>query len=154
MDKLSMPELHLLLCANVSLARIGPLIAQYVREGYLELLVAHHTKIVTSPHGTGRYFNGRLHCANGPAFVSKYSIEWFIHGRRHRAAIDYGNRQEWYENGVWHRADGPAIVNSSGKIEWWVRGKYIKHEDPNAMPGHFNHHSFGRVNDAPYAVLR
>ena len=45
MDKLSMYELHLILCTNVRLARIGLLVVRYVREGYFALLVKHHTVV-------------------------------------------------------------------------------------------------------------
>ena len=36
--------------------------------------------------------------------------------------------ERWYLNGELklHRMDGPAIINSDGRQEWWVNGKEVK----------------------------
>ena len=41
----------------------------------------------------------------------------------------YSNRdKQWYQNGEFHREDGPAIEYASGRKKWYQNGKFIKRE--------------------------
>jgi hypothetical protein len=52
--------------------------------------------------------------------------EWYQDGLRHRtdgpAILHPDGSQEWCQNGVWHRVDGPARIVTSGRVEWWQDG--------------------------------
>jgi hypothetical protein len=38
---------------------------------------------------------------------------------------------EWRNNrGLWHRADGPAVIYSDGHQEWWLHGKWHRVDGP------------------------
>lgn len=54
---------------------------------------------------------GKLHRVGGPAHTTRYSLEW-------------------YQNGKRHRTDGPAIVSlAAGRVEFWVNGKRMDREE-------------------------
>ena len=36
----------------------------------------------------------------------------------------------WYQNGEWHREDGPAVEWFSGTKEWWQNGKMHREDGP------------------------
>jgi len=46
------------------------------------------------------------------------------------AKINYKNgelrAQTWYKDGKRHRADGPALVVTNGRREYWYEGQYYK----------------------------
>lgn len=50
------------------------------------------------------YFDGLLHCLDGPAVM-------LVNGSEFR-----------YENGLLHCLDGPAVVGPNGFERWWVDG--------------------------------
>ena len=62
------------------------------------------------PSGVRAYLdiNNNFHRENGPAYISPTSIEYFIHGKR-------------------HRIDGPAIklIFIYDKDYWYYDGKYV-----------------------------
>ena len=41
----------------------------------------------------------------------------------------YDDVTEWYQNGKFHRIDGPAIERADGSVEYWENGKQIS--NPN-----------------------
>lgn len=50
---------------------------------------------------------------------------WYDHGVLHREngpAVMHNNTIMWYNKGVVHREDGPAIIRKDGKEEFWVNG--------------------------------
>ena len=152
MDKLSILDLHLFLCNDIRLARIGILIPQYVRDGYFKRLVSHHTIITVDDSGNRYwringlphradgpaitcadgsvewYLDGRRHCENGPAVIladgAKY---WYIYGKLHRddgPAIECDTYKKWCKGGIPHRTDGPALIYADGKTAWFIDGIY------------------------------
>lgn len=40
-----------------------------------------------------------------------------------------GGNTYWYNYGMFHREDGPAIISPSGKVEYWLNGEFIT-DDP------------------------
>jgi hypothetical protein len=62
----------------------------------------------------------------GPLTDEDGNILWFQNGCFHRTdgpAISCPNGdQYWYQNGELHREDGPARVYSSGSNEYWLNG--------------------------------
>lgn len=38
--------------------------------------------------------------------------------------------QEWSLDGVWHRVDGPAVIESDGTQHWWLFGKMHRENGP------------------------
>lgn len=58
------------------------------------------------------------------------SCEWFEQGLRHRldgpAVTWNGDRGRWwYRHGKRQRSDGPAFESSSGDAEWWCEGELL-----------------------------
>lgn len=66
--------------------------------------------------------NGLITYSNG----TKY---WHINDLYHRvdgpAVVDYNKTKHWFINGLRHREDGPAIEWIDGYSQWWLNGKYI-----------------------------
>lgn len=68
-------------------------------------------------------YNGKLHSYNGKyakAFKSGYKA--------------------WFNHGLFHRLDGPAVIRATGVVEWWVNGIPLtiddfKHEYVGHSPG-------------------
>ena len=96
-----------------------------------------HT-IVSYKLGSGKVItkvftkNNILHCTNGPAVYSHDSQEYYQEGVRHRdggpsvlITMDNYIRAEWWRNGVLHRINKPAIIDSDGVVEYWEDGKKI-----------------------------
>ena len=58
--------------------------------------------------------------------------EWYENDLRHRldgpAYISPTGLQGWYANDQLHRIDGPAVIGANGRQEWWVRGVNITEE--------------------------
>jgi len=54
------------------------------------------------------------------------NIYWFQNGLWHREdgpALEFADGNKvWYKNGVRHREDGPAVECSDGYRVWWVNG--------------------------------
>jgi len=73
----------------------------------------------------------KLHCLNGPAIQTDCSKEYYENGMRHRqngpaVLITKDNyiRAEWWQNGVLHRENNkPAIIDSDGSMEFWINGE-------------------------------
>ena len=78
---------------------------------------------------------GQLHRDNGlPAVIYKNGDKyWYQNGKYHRdngPAIIYSNRAKfWYQNDRLHREDGPAVISSGGIKEWWLNGKKYSEEE-------------------------
>ena len=76
----------------------------------------------------------RLHRLDGPAVKTSYSEEWWKDGKMHRKdgpAVfinkPYYIRAEWWEDGVLNRENNkPAIIDSDGVMEYWIRGEKVK----------------------------
>jgi hypothetical protein len=54
-------------------------------------------------------------------------------GQYHRddgpAIIYSSGRKEWWKNGQWHRDDGPAIIRPDGTQSWFIKGKYYTFQE-------------------------
>jgi len=73
-----------------------------------------------------KYFNGKLHCSNGPAIIDEYTKIWYSHGKR-------------------HRLDGPAYA-SGEHHEFNICDIWIKDEDKFWFYAkHFNSMKFIRA---------
>ena len=66
--------------------------------------------------------NGKVVDRDGTEF-------WYENGLLHREdgpAVIYSNGHKfWYKNGKLHREDGPAIVAWNGSKQWWMNGGYF-----------------------------
>lgn len=75
---------------------------------------------------------GRLHRADGPAFIDGPNQIWYFRDLYHRTdgpAIMYHNHNEWWLDGRRHREDGPAIEWPSGNVEWWYDSQPYEFND-------------------------
>lgn len=43
-------------------------------------------------------------------------------------AYIYGNSRAWFQYGVWHREDGPAIIDGD-REEWWLNGEEVSEQE-------------------------
>ena len=52
---------------------------------------------------------------------------WYQNGMRHRLdgpAVEYSSgNKAWYQNGMLHRLDGPAVEYPDGTKMWYINGK-------------------------------
>lgn len=55
--------------------------------------------------------NGKKHRLNAPAVYS-YNSQMIL-------------REAWYNNGILHREDGPALIYRDGIKEWVINGSYL-----------------------------
>jgi len=59
---------------------------------------------------------------------------WYQNGIRHRVdgpAVEYADgTKHWYQNGQLHRVDGPAIERANGDKFWCQNGKYHRTDGP------------------------
>ena len=65
--------------------------------------------------------------------VGKYGDKhWYQNGDYHRLdgpAIEYPNgTKEWWQNGKRHRTDGPAVEHGNGSKRWYIDGKEYTEE--------------------------
>jgi hypothetical protein len=42
----------------------------------------------------------------------------------------YDGCEIWHENGVLHRIDGPALIDSNGTKQWFLQGKLHRTDGP------------------------
>ncbi len=89
------------------------------------------------------YMNGVMHNPTGPAKVvlknNKEEIhEWYINGVMHNTTgparvCKIGNKEvrEYWQNGMKHRLDGPAIERSDNTTsrEYWINGRYLSKDE-------------------------
>jgi hypothetical protein len=90
------------------------------------------------------YLHGKRYRIDMPA-TDKYLIQqmWFRDGALHGQCSETGTAEpaivltgrdgnvekHWYENGILHRVDGPAIIYGDGNVEYWINGvQHTKHE--------------------------
>ena len=53
--------------------------------------------------------------------------------------IEYANgTKEWWQNGKWHREDGPAIEDFDGNKFWYQYGRLHREDGPAAKDFHCN----------------
>ena len=85
--------------------------------------------------------NRKFHRIDGPAIINPDgSEEWFNEGVRHRLdgpafslTMENGSLYLiWYEKGVFHRKDGPAVIYPNGTEVWYKYGK-VHREDGAAI---------------------
>lgn len=91
-------------------------------------------------HGTFYYKNGNLHREHGPALINSHQEVYFYNGMCHRegdlpAIIHYlGDKevmcQEYYQNDVLHRENGPAMMWSTGSYQHYKNGKLHNENGP------------------------
>lgn len=76
---------------------------------------------------TKRYYNGKLHCIDGPAVEYADGDKfWYQNGKLHRddgPALITDKCKQWIHNGELHRINGPAVEWNNGRKEWWVKGE-------------------------------
>jgi len=154
MDKLSLPELHLIFCTDVRLLRVAILIKQYIVEGYFALLSKHHTKLTISDlmHIQEWRLLGILHREDGPAdIIPKWREKWYFYGRLHREdgpAVTWYDGSEicWYRCGRLSRKNGPAIVRGDGTKEWFWNGMRHRVDGPaiECADGSYSWYRHGR----------
>jgi len=71
---------------------------------------------------------------NNPTIDASGNKWWYENGVRHRTdgpAIEYTDGDKhWYENGVRHRTDGPAVENTDGAKFWYENGELHRTNGP------------------------
>lgn len=77
--------------------------------------------------------DGKYHREGGPAIVNSYQQGWFQHGIPHRmdgpaVVYPYGS-EEWFQNGKRHRTDGPAVTDNEAK-HWFINGVRHREDGP------------------------
>ena len=59
---------------------------------------------------------------------------WYQNGLKHRdnnpAVIRVNGIQVWYQYGKTHRTDGPALIYADGSTEWWIEGMRHRIDGP------------------------
>ena len=64
--------------------------------------------------------------------INYYQIEYFKDGLFHRddgpAVVESNGSQAWYQYGEYHRNDGPAIIYPNGFQAWYQHGKIVQEE--------------------------
>ena len=69
------------------------------------------------------------HNVGAPAVITDLGYKaWYQNGIRHREdgpAIEFDDFKVWYVNGVKHRTDGPAVEFSDGSVQYWEHGVRI-----------------------------
>ena len=77
--------------------------------------------------------DGRYHREDGPARIWPDKREkWYMYDELHRIkgpAFITPDRLEWWVDGMVSRLDGPAIIDSTEKIEWWIGMTEFETED-------------------------
>lgn len=76
-----------------------------------------------------------VHCDDGPAIVNTKTgrKEWFNVGVRHREdgpAVEDDKHTEWFVNGCYHRENGPAIEYTDGTKIWYKKGLIHREDGP------------------------
>ena len=78
--------------------------------------------------------NDKIHRIAGPAVVYDCGDrEWWQNGLIHRddgPAIDASYGVEWWRNGLKHRENGPAVETNGGRKEYWKHGKLHRTDGP------------------------
>lgn len=83
----------------------------------------------------------QLHREDGPACTYECEPDniteiWFQHGIRHRedgpAIIRSSGTKAWYKDGDLHREDGPAVEWANGAKEWYLNGLRHRENGPAA----------------------
>jgi len=49
---------------------------------------------------------------------------------RTEMTVNPDGTKEWYQNGILHRIDGPAVEHFDGTKEWFVNGKLHREDGP------------------------
>ena len=89
-------------------------------------------RIETNARGIRRYYNsaGQLHRLAYPGG----SICWYQNGVLHRddgPAVEWADGSKfWYQNNKFHRTDGPAVEYSSGTKCWYQNGQLHRPDGP------------------------
>jgi len=65
---------------------------------------------------------------------------WYQNGLKHRdnnpAVIRVNGIQVWYQYGKTHRTDGPALIYADGSTEWWIEGMRHRIDGPAIINMH------------------
>jgi hypothetical protein len=97
--------------------------------------------ITFSDGSTLWYYRDQFHREDGPAAEYKATDKhpaktlWYRYGKLHRLdgpAIIEGDSTMWYKEGKLHRDGGPAVEKPDGTKEWWINGKIVNAEYPDA----------------------
>ena len=63
-----------------------------------------------------------------PGGVIEYKLDGVLHRENGPAVIQSDGYKDWRLNGEFHRADGPAVMYSDGRRAWYVDGFYTGEE--------------------------
>jgi len=145
-DSPTIVQLHIMACANISLARLALLSKSYCQQ-YRNDLIKHHTVLITiagcdlcddSDHDVKVWvLNGVGHCETGPAAVCENGAKmWIVNGKEHRAdgpSLKLPNGyKHWRQNNEYHREDGPAWFYYS-MHHYYLRGKLVMRAGNNTL---------------------
>jgi hypothetical protein len=111
-----------------------------------------HIRTVTRNHAIVNcikrqwYYHGKKHRVNGPASIyDDHHEKWYLHGQKHRVdgpAVrryyddGFRSQEEWWFDGLLHRADDKPAHIGSFRREWWFQGK--KHRETGPAVIHTN----------------
>jgi hypothetical protein len=67
------------------------------------------------------------------------NTKYYIIGEEHfYFTIDRYGTLRWYQNGKWHRVDGPAYISKDGNQIWYQNGKYHRVDGPAVIDEYGN----------------
>ena len=90
----------------------------------------------TDKYGVTRWRNekGQLHRDSGPAVESPHYEQWCQNGICHREdgpAREWASGTKWwYVEGKLHRLDGPAMESANGTKLWFLNGRLHREDGP------------------------
>jgi len=62
------------------------------------------------------------------------TIRWYQNGKYHRldgpAIEGKYNYEAWYQDGIYHRLDGPAVIREDGTKIWYQKGRLHRLDGP------------------------
>jgi len=66
------------------------------------------------------------------AYAFGLNVAWTFEplGLNFSGMLERNGYQEWYLNGKYHRADGPAVTYSDGYQAWWLNGERHREDGP------------------------
>lgn len=91
--------------------------------------------VVTLENGVKQWLNnkGLLHRLRGPAVeYPNGDKEWYQNGLKHRPdgpAVERGKARFWYQKGQLHRTDGPSCEYTDGVKAWHLNGRSMSEEE-------------------------
>ncbi len=88
--------------------------------------------------------------------ITKYETIWTLNGNYHRAdgpaIANITGRMDYYKNGIRHRIGGPAIICDNGSLYYCINGKFHRDDGPaiiNSMGEEYYKHGKLHRIDGP-----